>query len=227
MMKVVALYRVSTNQQVDSGLGLDAQERSVRAYCERMGWEIKSSHTDAGVSGLSSIDERTGLLNAIVDCKDPEVSHLVVHKICRLTRDPMIHMTLERLLSKTDTTIISASGEGTGSEEPASVLMRRILSAVNEMEAKTIAKRTSDALLAKRARGEWIGRAPFGFMKVGKTLQRHPEHYQYVVNIHQLRFSSKKTLQEVADLMTEVNTHGLQFTPAKVHRVLKRGMDFL
>jgi DNA invertase Pin-like site-specific DNA recombinase len=36
----VALYRVSTAEQGHSGLGLEAQQASVRAFVEREGWTL-------------------------------------------------------------------------------------------------------------------------------------------------------------------------------------------
>jgi hypothetical protein len=42
----VALYRVSTAEQGHSGLGLEAQQVSVRAFTEAQGWTLVAEHSD-------------------------------------------------------------------------------------------------------------------------------------------------------------------------------------
>ena len=47
----VAYYRVSTDEQATSGLGLDAQREAVRRYAAAEGLRIVAEHEDAGISG--------------------------------------------------------------------------------------------------------------------------------------------------------------------------------
>jgi hypothetical protein len=42
----VALYRVSTAEQGHSGLGLEAQQASVRAFVASQGWTLLAEHGD-------------------------------------------------------------------------------------------------------------------------------------------------------------------------------------
>jgi DNA invertase Pin-like site-specific DNA recombinase len=42
----VGLYRVSTAEQGHSGLGLEAQQASVRAYVEAQGWTLVAEYQD-------------------------------------------------------------------------------------------------------------------------------------------------------------------------------------
>ena len=53
-MDVVAYYRVSTQRQADSGLGLEAQKSSVEEFCRANGWNIVASFVEGGVSGKSN-----------------------------------------------------------------------------------------------------------------------------------------------------------------------------
>ena len=46
MCRVVAYYRVSTDAQGRSGLGLDAQRESVTALCRQRSWEIIAEFTE-------------------------------------------------------------------------------------------------------------------------------------------------------------------------------------
>ena len=62
---VVAYYRVSTNEQSESGLGLEAQQAVCRAYAAKNGLTIISEHTDAGLSGRAPLEQRTALVAAM------------------------------------------------------------------------------------------------------------------------------------------------------------------
>jgi hypothetical protein len=50
----VGLYRVSTAEQGQSGLGLEAQQASVRAFVAAQGWTLVAEHSDIA----SGKDER-------------------------------------------------------------------------------------------------------------------------------------------------------------------------
>src|SRR3972149_4605228 len=67
-MKAIGYTRCSTNEQADSGLGLEAQAERIRAYCTMRGSELLDLITDAGVSGGKPWASRDGgqrLLTAI------------------------------------------------------------------------------------------------------------------------------------------------------------------
>jgi hypothetical protein len=59
--------RVSSEEQADSGLGLQAQRQRIAAFCEMKGLRLADVYEDAGVSGgkpLSSRPSGSRLLNA-------------------------------------------------------------------------------------------------------------------------------------------------------------------
>ena len=177
----VALYRVSTNAQADSGLGIEAQKASVREYCDRHDITIVAEHTDNGVSGKASLDKRPGLINALTDVVSYRAGSLIVAKMDRLSRDPMLAMTVEKTLASSGARLVSAADEGTKNDDPSQVLLRRILQAVAENEASLCSARTKAALKAKAARGHYIGRPPFGFTSDGNGGLKPTEDAQLVL----------------------------------------------
>ena len=56
----VGLYRVSTAEQGQSGLGLEAQQASVRAFVAAQGWVLVAEHSDVA-SGKD--DRRSGVVS--------------------------------------------------------------------------------------------------------------------------------------------------------------------
>ena len=161
-LRVIALYRVSTREQADSGLGIEAQEALVRTKAEANGWEILGEYYERGVSGKAPLADRPELCAAIAAAKTFGADAIVVKAIDRLARDPLVQLTIERTLNKVGVRVMSVAGEGTEDDSPSNVFYRRIMSAQAELEASLTSARTRAALQAKKDRGERLGRPPFG-----------------------------------------------------------------
>jgi DNA invertase Pin-like site-specific DNA recombinase len=157
-VKAVAYVRVSTEEQADSGLGLEAQRSAIRCAEDRLGLEVVDWFADEGVSG-GKIDGRFGLIEAIDAVKRGFV--LVVARRDRLARDAMLACWIEKEIAKRRGRIVSVAGEGTDNDDPTSVLMRRIIDAFAEYERLLIGVRTKAALRVKVRRGERVGRHAF------------------------------------------------------------------
>ena len=177
-VRVAAYFRVSTSQQADSGLGLEAQQAAVRAYTATAGFQVVSTHTDAGVSGAATLVKRPGLTAAINAVLVGDADYIIAAKLDRVSRDPLCLLQIERMLAKKSSRVLSCAGEGTEDDSPSAILMRRIISAVAENERALIAARTTAALAAKKARGERLGGPRFGFHVVDGKLALHPEKFQ-------------------------------------------------
>ena len=84
-MHIVAYYRVSTDGQGKSGLGLDAQREYIRIAAESNGWIIVGEYTDT-TSGTIPPSERAQCKAALAVCAEHKAT-LVVAKLDRLSRD--------------------------------------------------------------------------------------------------------------------------------------------
>jgi DNA invertase Pin-like site-specific DNA recombinase len=163
-MRWVIYRRVSTDEQADSGAGLDAQLDACRALAERLDPSphrlILGPYDDAGLSGAAALDRRPGLLDALAQLGRGDA--LVVAKRDRLGRDPIVVAMIEAAAVRSGARVVSAAGEGTDNDDPASILLRRIVDAFAEYERLLIKARTRAALTAKRRRGERTGTVPYG-----------------------------------------------------------------
>jgi DNA invertase Pin-like site-specific DNA recombinase len=170
MAKAIGYARVSTDAQGESGLGLEAQHASVAVAARRLGLELAELHEDAGLSGSLGLENRPGLLAAVSALRRGDV--MLVAKRDRIGRDVVAVAMIERLVERKGARIVSAAGEGTESNEPTALLMRRIVDAFAEYERALIATRTKLALRAKRSRGQLAGGVPFGHSvgEDGRTL---------------------------------------------------------
>lgn len=141
--KFVAYYRVSTEKQGRSGLGLEAQRKAVRDYLDGSDWHLIGEFTEIE-SGKRS--DRPELEKAIAACKKHR-ARLIIAKLERLSRNVAFIATL--MERKVDFLAV---------DNPAATKFTiHILAAVAEYERDAISKRTVEALAAAKARGVKLG----------------------------------------------------------------------
>lgn len=140
--KFVTYYRVSTQRQGQSGLGLDAQRESVRQHLNGGSWKVVAEFTETE-SGRKSDDQRPQLAAALAACKQ-QGAVLLVAKLDRLARN--VHFV---------SGLMQAGVKFVAIDLPeANDLTIHIMAAFAEHEAKRISQRTKDAIASKKARVE-------------------------------------------------------------------------
>lgn len=198
----IGYLRVSTNDQAESGLGVEAQRASILRASRRLGVPVVAWHLDAGISGSAGPEKRPALMSAIDALSDGDV--LIIAKRDRLSRDVLLACWIDKEVARKRARIVSAAGEGTEADDPSNILMRRIIDSFAEYERRVIAARTKAALQAKRARGERVGSVPFGFSldANGMTLvedDREQYAIRVMVNLRASRgWSYRRIIDELA-----------------------------
>jgi len=181
--KAIGYVRVSTGAQASSGLGIEAQEASIRRWCAYQELELVYIYEDAGASGgllLKNRPSGEALWKSLEEYQDePWSLHLVASKLDRYWRN-VRHMhhelgELEALQVNVHTSAngrtLLCGGEGADRESLAiSRLMTEFVATVDELERIRASERTAEALNAKKARGEWVGVVPFGYRVSGGQL---------------------------------------------------------
>jgi DNA invertase Pin-like site-specific DNA recombinase len=142
--RFVAYYRVSTDQQGRSGLGLEAQQKAVTDYLNGGNWSVIAEFTEVETGKRN---DRPQLEHALASCRKHKAK-LVIAKLDRLSRN------LAFIAALMDSSI-----EFVAVDNPhATRLTLHILAAVAEHEREMIATRTKAALQASKARGARLGR---------------------------------------------------------------------
>jgi hypothetical protein len=85
MRTAIGYIRVSSEEQADSGLGLEAQNQCVRPYCEMKGLSLATIFEDAGVSGGKALATRPAGARLMAEARKNKPV-LVVAKFDRLFR---------------------------------------------------------------------------------------------------------------------------------------------
>ena len=143
-MAAIAYYRVSTQKQGQSGLGLDAQQTAVKRYAAANGLTITQEFTE--VETGTGKRARVAIYQALAAAKEAGAV-LLIAKLDRLARN--VHFISGLMESGVKFVAVDMP--------TVTNLTLHILAAVAEEEAKMISQRTKAALAAAKERGVILG----------------------------------------------------------------------
>ena len=155
--RVAAYLRVSTDEQADSRLGLEAQEASIRAEADRRGWEIVATYTDEGVSGSVAPLNRPGLAAAVGLACDKGADIIVSAKLDRFSRDTEHALHFMRHAEKCGFLWFAVDSQD-DTTTAIGIMSFTVKMTFATYERNLARERTSAALQAKKARGARLGR---------------------------------------------------------------------
>ena len=154
---VVGYVRVSTEEQGDSGAGMEAQRRAIIGACAARGWELRAIHED--VASGKSVAKRPGLEEAMAAVRSGQARGLVVAKLDRLSRSVIdAARTIED--ARREGWNLVALDLGVDFSTAAGTAMAQMTAVFAEMERRLIGERTRAALAVKKAQGVRLGRPP-------------------------------------------------------------------
>jgi DNA invertase Pin-like site-specific DNA recombinase len=142
--RFIGYFRVSTDRQGRSGLGLEAQREAVLRYLAGVGGQLQGEFIEIE-SGKRN--DRPQLAAAIAAAKKARAT-LIIAKLDRLARN--VHFISGLMESGVD--FVAADNPH------ANKLMVHMLAAFAEHEREQISQRTKDALAAAKTRGIRLGR---------------------------------------------------------------------
>jgi DNA invertase Pin-like site-specific DNA recombinase len=196
--RFVAYYRVSTEKQGRSGLGLQAQRTAVETYLNGGSWKLVAECTEIESGKRSG---RPKLAEALKVAKRHKAT-LVIAKLDRLSRNVAFIANL-----------MEAGVDFVAVDMPhANKLTIHILSAVAEHEREMISQRTRAALAAAKTRGVKLGnRSNIDTAQAQSRAVRTAQAEQFASNvlpiIIQIRAAGVRTLSGIAGAL---NARGLR-----------------
>jgi DNA invertase Pin-like site-specific DNA recombinase len=156
MPPVTILYaRVSTVEQASSGLGLEAQRAWLEAESRRRGWHDTLDLTDGGVSGATL--DRPAIQEALELLAAGQAERLAVAALDRLGRNTLETLQLIDLFREQGWELVARDLQG-DLEDEFEEFRAGLAALLAQLERRKIGRRTREALAAKKARGERLGR---------------------------------------------------------------------
>lgn len=168
--RAIGYVRVSTLDQANEGVSLDAQRAAIAAYATLHGLTLVEIIEDAGESGGVPLAERTGGARLSALAREGAVGAIIVTKLDRAWRSASDALATtgewtERgvALHLIDMKLDTASALGR--------MFFTLLAGFAEMERNLIGERTAAALAHLRAQGVRVGRDGIGWTR-GDALDR-------------------------------------------------------
>lgn len=222
-MQAIFYIRVSTADQANEGVSLEAQQAKLNAWAELNDATVLGVYSDAGISGTK--DDRPGLL-AAMDAACKHKACLCVYSLSRLSRSTTTTITLADQLNRAGAELVSLS-EKIDTTTAAGKMVFRMLSVLNEFERDLVSERTKTALSHKKAQGQRVGQIPFGYdlASNGIDLIPNPAQLEAIDLINELR-SAGLTYQAIADELTArgipTQSGKTRWSTASIHKITKR-----
>jgi DNA invertase Pin-like site-specific DNA recombinase len=213
--KFIAYYRVSTDKQGKSGLGLDAQRQAIENYLNGGSWKLIGEFTEVE-SGKNS--DRPQLRAAQAACKKHKAK-LVIAKLDRLSRNVAFIANL-----------LEAGTDFVAADNPhANKSMLQMMAVFAEMERDAISKRTKEALAAAKARGVKLGNPRLADAIAATNAARTAAADAFAANvrpiIREIQNSGVSSLRGVAKALSArgiKTARGGEWTAVQVSDILRR-----
>lgn len=203
MCRVVAYFRVSTEGQGRSGLGLEAQREAVSRLCQSRGWQIVADFTEVE-SGKR--DDRPQLIAAMHRAKVTGAT-LVIAKLDRLSRSAAFLTALQ----EAGTPFVAAD------TPEACETTVGILAVIARSERKAISRRTREALAAAKARGMRLGN-PNGAAALRRAAKGNG------AAIEAVKANATARAADLASVIADIREGGATSLPAIARELNDRGI---
>ncbi len=212
----VAYYRVSTQQQGRSGLGLEAQRTAVSTYLgDKAKLVAEFVEIETG-KGTNALEERPMLRAALDSCKKHGAT-LLIAKLDRLARN--VHFV---------SGLLEVGCDFVAADMPhATKTMIHIYAAMSEWERDQISSRTKAALAAAKARGVRLG------VTGPANLRRNIEGRITAADVFALKLgptiagfqSMGRSQRQIADDLNQLGVqaaNGGEWSLIQIQRIMKR-----
>ncbi len=220
-MKAIGYIRVSTEEQAQHGISLDAQRAKVEAYALTKDLDLVGIVEDAGKSAKDL--RRPGVQKILKMAKTGEIDAVIIVKLDRMFRNTVDALSTAKDFDKRGVALHSIS-ESLDTNSAMGKFFFTLTAALAEMERGLVGERTRAALARKREKGESTGgKTPFGFdLQAGGKLVKNPEEQSALSKMKRWR-DSGHTYQGIADRLTRAGIapkYGGTWDRAKVYHVL-------
>jgi site-specific DNA recombinase len=227
--RVVGYIRVSSEQQRDEGVSLEAQRARLRAYALALDLELVAIDEDAGYSA-KSVNTRPALLRALARLEAGEADGVLVVKLDRLTRSVRDLGDLVERYFASRFSLLSVC-DSIDTRTASGRLILNVLTSVAQWEREATGERTRDALAHLKSEGIMVGGVPLGLRRTDeidatgrRVVVPAPDELNTVARARALR-AGGSSLRSIARILCEeahATKRGGRWDATTVAKVLRR-----
>jgi DNA invertase Pin-like site-specific DNA recombinase len=217
---LITYIRVSTSQQGRSGLGIEAQRRTLAHFVQAEGFTVSREFVEVETGkGSDALDRRPQLKAALAAARKLRC-HVAVAKLDRLSRD--VHF-ISGLMAHKVPFLVAELGPDV---DP---FVLHLFAALAEKERALISTRTRQALSAAKARGVTLGNPRLHVARKGAVEAVKAEADRYAANvlpvIREAQKAGASTLRQIADALNArgiPTARGGQWYAQSIANILER-----
>lgn len=227
-MNVIGYLRVSTDRQVEEGLGLEVQREQIEEWVARSGHHLISFQTDEGISGTKGVEGRPGLASALSAIEDGEADGLIIYSLHRLARRLDVQEAALAHVWRAGGTVFTVDvGEILRDDpsDPMRTALRQMIGVFSQLERGMISARLAAGRRMKAERGGFAGGPPpFGYRSEDGELVPVDSEQATIARIQELRAEGLF----IRDIATALDREGLpprraeSWQPRCIGRILAR-----
>ena len=200
-MKVYGYARLNKRRTRPKNLSIQKQITTIQNYAKAKGLEIEKIFKDVEETSVSL--ELPNLQKVIQLVEQQQVDMLIVARLDRITRSiRSIHQFLHEICEPNEVILVSVE-EGLDSSTESGQLALNIIHLIAKWDSKMISDRTKALVERKRAIGERVGHAPFGFVYENKKLIPFPKELKVAYLIREKRNLEELSYHKIAKFLNE------------------------
>ncbi len=184
-MRAIGYTCLNTVSQQPKNLSLEDQEKTIQQFSDAKGWSLVGIYQE--VTESTNTMSQPKLEQIILDSGQDTFDVLVIARLDRLTRNiRQLNTLINRMCLQNGKHLLSIE-EGFDTHNECGQLGLRLIDIITKWDTKRISDRTREIIAKKRAKGERVGHAPFGYTYKDKRLVVVPAELDTVRIIREQR----------------------------------------
>ena len=185
----VIYLRVSTADQAEHGVSLDAQQERLTAYAVANGLEVAGILRESAISGTIPLADRPEGEKLTQMVSSGQVRHVIALKLDRLFRSAVDALSTTALWDKQGIALhlVDMGGQSLNTGSAMGRMMLTMMAGFAQLERDLTAERTTQALAHKKANGTAYSPTPYGKDRQGDILTDNAQEQGIIRQMRELR----------------------------------------
>lgn len=216
MIRTALYIRVSTEDQAEHGISLEAQDAILTEHAKKNDLLIVGRYVDAGISARKSIAKRKELMRLLDDVKEGKIDQIIFTKLDRWTRNIRDFYKVQDVLDAHKVTWMTVL-ESYGTADATSRLHLNIMLSISQDEADRASSRVKTVFENKIQKKEYpTNKVPFGYRVRASKIYKDEETQHMAEDLFR-KFLDCHSIR--GTLIYLENTYGVKFDASTFRKI--------